>query len=154
MTIVKMQVTMNKVGIWPSGDRVLVKPDPIDDKIGTSSKIELPDFVKAKYENAQATGTLIATGPDAFNHVTEKTYIVHDDDRWELTEVKVRGYSEPFANIGDRVAFAKYSGLRVKGEDGESYILLNDEDITARVSDDVEFTELDTRKPLGDQKRV
>lgn len=154
MTLVKMMTMMNKVGIWPAGDRVLVKPDPIEEKVGKTSMIELPDFVKAKYEQAQATGVLIAVGPDAFNHVTEKTYMVHDGGREELVEKKVRGYSQPFAKVGDRVAFAKYSGLRVKGEDGERYILLNDEDITARVSDEVEFTELDTRKPLGEQERV
>jgi co-chaperonin GroES (HSP10) len=148
-----MKVAMSKSGIWPAGDRVLVKPDPIDDGIKTQ-KIELPDFVKAKYEQAQATGTLIAVGPDAFSHVTENTYVIHDGGREELVEKKVRGYSQPFANVGDRVAFAKYSGLRVKGADGESYIILNDEDITAKVSDEVEFTELDTRKALGAQERV
>jgi co-chaperonin GroES (HSP10) len=153
MSIVKMKAEMSRVGIWPAGDRVLVKPDPIDDGLKTN-KIHLPDAVKEKYQQAQATGTLVAVGPDAFQHITEKTYMIHDGGREELVEKKVRGYSQAFANVGDRVAFAKYSGLRVRGQDGESYIILNDEDITARVGDGVEFTELDTRKALGDQERV
>lgn len=144
-----MKVNQNKAGIWPAGDRVLVKADPIDEEGEDERKIFIPDNVKLKYQQAQATGTLVAVGPDAFSHITERTYVVHDGGREELIEKKVRGYSEPFAKVGDRVAFAKFSGMRVKGEDKQEYIILNDEDITARVSDKVEFTELDTRKGLG-----
>ena len=148
MSLVTQMKMKSKAGIWPAGDRVLVKPDPIDDGIKTD-RIQLPDSVKARYEQAQATGTLVAVGPDAFQHITERVYNVHDGGREELIEKRVRGYSQPFASVGDRVAFAKFSGLRVSGEDGERYIILNDEDITARVSDAVEFTELDTRKGVG-----
>ena len=144
-----MKVNQNKAGILPAGDRVLVKADHIDEEGEEERKIFIPDNVKLKYQQAQATGTLVAVGPDAFSHITEKTYTVHDGGREELIEKKVRGYSEPFAKVGDRVAFAKFSGMRVKGEDKQEYIILNDEDITARVSDKVEFTELDTRKGLG-----
>ena len=148
-SVVKMKVNQNKAGIWPAGDRVLVKADPIDSENKEDHKIFIPDGVKMKYQQAQATGTLVAVGPDAYCHVTERVYHVHDGGRKELFEERLRGYSEPFAKVGDRVAFAKFSGMRVKGEDGEEYIILNDEDITARVSDKVEFTELDTRKGLG-----
>lgn len=149
MSLVQMKKSQSKSGISPAGDRVLVLPDPIKDN--ESTKIELPDWVKNKYEQAQATGTLVAVGPDAFSHVTERVYHIHGDDRKELVEERVRGYSEPFARVGDRIAFAQYTGLRVTGEDGESYLILNDEDITAKVSDAVEFTKLDTRKALGSQ---
>ena len=147
-SVVRMRANQNKAGIWPAGDRVMVLPDPIEDQI-TSAGFVIPEQYRLKYEQAQATGTLVASGPDAFRHVTERVYHVHDGDRRELIEERVRGYSEPFAKPGDRVAFAKFSGMRVRGEDGELYIILNDEDITARVSDKVEFTELDTRKGLG-----
>ena len=150
MQTVAQMKTKFRAGIWPAGDRVLVKPDPIDDGIKTN-KIQLPESVKSRYEQAQATGTLVAVGPDAFQHVTERVYAIHDGGREELIEKRVRGYSQAFASVGDRVAFAKFSGLRVKGEDGEGYIVLNDEDITAKVSDGVEFTELDTRKGVGVQ---
>lgn len=143
-----MRANQNKAGIWPAGDRVLVIPDPIEDEV-TGAGFVIPEQYRKKYEQAQATGTLVAVGPDAFSHITERTYVIHDGGREELVEKKTRGYSEPFAKVGDRVAFAKYSGMRVKGEDKNLYIILNDEDITARVSDAVEFTELDTRKGLG-----
>lgn len=143
-----MKTNQNKAGIWPAGDRVMVKPDPIEDEV-TSAGFVIPEQYRVKYEQAQATGTLVAIGPDAFQHVTERVYKIHSGNKRELVEERLRGYSEPFAHVGDRVAFAKFSGMRVKGEDGELYIVLNDEDITARVSDEVEFTELDTRKGLG-----
>ncbi len=148
-SVVKMKANQNRAGIWPAGDRVLVKADPIDEEGEDERKIFIPEQVKLKYQQAQATGTLVAVGPDAFSHITERTYVIHDGGREELVEKKTRGYSEPFARVGDRVAFAKFSGMRVKGEDKQEYIILNDEDITARVSDAVEFTELDTRKGLG-----
>jgi chaperonin GroES len=138
----------SRAGIYPSGDRVLVLPDPIEEEI-TESGIVIIQETRDKYEAAQSSGTLGAVGPDAWCHVVEQLYAVGDDGREHLIEKRVRGYSEPFAKVGDRVAFAKYSGLRVKGEDGELYRILNDEDITCRVSDNVEFTELDTRKPLS-----
>lgn len=147
MTIAKLRQKWNKSGIHPAGDRVLVKPDSIE-KL-ESQKIEIPDTVLARYEQGQSTGTLIDVGPDAFLHSTEFVYHIHGGDREELIEKRIRGYLEPFAQPGDRIAFGKYTGLRVKGEDGVSYLLLNDEDITARVSEGVEFTDLDTRKGLG-----
>jgi co-chaperonin GroES (HSP10) len=144
----KTRKERSEAGIFPAGDRVVIKPDEIEEEV-TKSKIELPDWVRTKYEQGQATGTLVAVGPDAFNHITERVYHVHGEGRKELIEERVRGYSEPFAQVGDRVAFAKYSGMRVKGEDGQRYIILNDEDIVCRVSDSVEFTDLDTRKMAG-----
>ena len=149
-TVTKMRLR-NESGIAPAGDRILVSPDKIEEEI-TEAGIVLLKETRDKYETAQSSGTLVAVGPDAFRHVTERVYRVKGDGRKELVEERLRGYSEPFAAVGERVAFAKYSGLRVTGEDGERYIILNDEDITARVSDNVEFTELDTRKPLGAQR--
>jgi co-chaperonin GroES (HSP10) len=139
---------VNKSGIYPAANRVLVKPDPIDDPT-KNSVIEMPEAVRLKYEQGQATGRLIAVGPDAFSHITERVYHIHDNRDKEFIEERIRGYSEPFAEVGERIAFAKYSGLRVKGEDNETYIIINDEDITAKVSDAVEFTDLDTRKGFG-----
>ncbi len=131
----------NKSGIYPSANRVLVKPDPIEEEI-TASGLVLPEAVRLKYEQGQASGVLVAAGPDAYTHVIETVR----DSSGSVIERRSRGYSEPFADIGDRIAFAKYTGLRVKGEDGERYLILNDEDITARISENVEFTDLDTRK--------
>ena len=139
----------NKSGIYPAANRVLVSPDKVKIK-ADDSLIQLPEAVQKAYEQAESCGTLVAVGPDAFKHVTRRIYNVHDNGQRELIEEQVSGYSEPFANIGDRISFAKYTGQVYRGEDGERYLVLNDEDITCKVSDKVRLTNLDTRKGLGD----
>jgi co-chaperonin GroES (HSP10) len=63
------------------------------------------------------SGTLAAIGPQA----------------WKAFGPNFTG--EPWANVGDRVYFAQYSGKIVKDPDtGEEYKLMNDEDITAVVA--------------------
>lgn len=116
---------MNKSGISPRGERVLVKPDIIDEKKG-DSLIHIPDTVKEKHQQASIAGILIESGPDAWTD-----------------------FSEPFAKPGDRVMFAKYGGLMVQGEDGADYRILNDTDIVAVISEGVSLGELHSRKRLG-----
>jgi chaperonin GroES len=136
----------NKSGIFPSGNRVVVKPDEIEKK--TESGIYIPDQVAEKHAMAQTTGVLVATGPDAFFHKVEYVERLIDND-FKTVERRISGYSEAFANIGDRIAFAKYGGLDVEGEDGNKYRILNDEDITARVNENVSFTDIKSRSPFG-----
>ena len=137
---------MNETGIGISGNRVVVKPDDVEKK--TDGGIVIPDTVADGYQDAQSTGVLIAVGPDAWQHTTKKTYRLIDGTM-RLVGLEKTGYSEPFADVGDRVAFAKFGGLKVVGEDGNEYRLLNDEDITARISDGVSFTDIQTRKRVG-----
>ncbi len=134
----------NQTGIYPSGNRILVKPDPVDDGLETDL-IAIPDAIKEKYGQAQSTGTLIAVGPDAFTHKVEQVHR-NIDGELRLAEHRVTGYSEAFADCGDRVAFAKYGGLNVIGKDGETYRILNDEDVTARIDPEVNFNDLAVRK--------
>jgi co-chaperonin GroES (HSP10) len=143
-------LSLNNSGIYPSGDRVVVLPDAIQETVEEST-IYIPDAVRDKYMNAQSTGILIAVGPDAWQHSTE---VIEQlvDGVWKPVERRTKGYAGPFAKVGDRVAFAKYGGLQVEGEDGVNYRILNDEDITAKVSDGVSFTELKARKMVGEQK--
>lgn len=136
---------MNKSGIEPAGNRVLVKPDPVKDEM-RESLIHIPETIMEKHQTAQALGTLIYAGPDAFTHAVERKYIVHGKGERELVEETVRGYNKPFASVGDRVAYAEYSGRDVLGEDGEKYRIINDEDITARVSKGVAFSNLKPRE--------
>ena len=137
---------MNKTGISPSGNRVVVRPDEIE-KV-TEGGIIIAETIAERHEVAQATGTLIAVGPDAWKHITRKTY-ENIEGKLRLKEIETTGYSEPFAEVGERVAFAKYGGLRVQGADGYTYRILNDEDITARVSEDVSFTDIQSRKRVS-----
>ena len=129
----------NQSGIHPCGDRVLIKPDEIEEK--TEGGIIIPDTVNEVHAMAQSIGTFVAAGPDAYVHS------VTWDRQGQVIER--RGYSESFAKPGDRVAFAKYGGLQVNGKDGKSYRIMNDEDITAVVEEGVNFTDLKSRQAFA-----
>ncbi len=88
----------------PIGDRVVVKPEPEEQK--TKSGIVLPDSAKEK----PSEGTVIAVGPGK---------VLENGQRVAL-EVK----------IGDKVIYSKYGGTEVKIE-AEDYIILNERDILA-----------------------
>lgn len=133
-------------GIYPSGNRVVVKPDAVERT--SDGGIIIPDSEADKYQMAQSTGRLVAAGPDAFQEYTTLTERFIDGS-WKPVERTVTGFSQAFAQTGDRVAFAKYGGLKVIGEDGEEYRILNDMDITATVSDKVNFTDIHSRKRVG-----
>lgn len=133
-------------GISPSGNRVVVKPDVIEEK--TAGGIIIADTIATQHQMAQSTGVLVDVGPDAFREYTTVTERLIDGV-WKPVERTVTGFSKAFAEIGDRVAFAKYGGLSVTGADGEEYRILNDMDITARVTDEVNFTDIHSRKRMG-----
>lgn len=113
---------LNTSGIYPVGDRILVKPDLIPKKAGKDSLIELPDTVRDRHGTAQVAGVLVAAGPEAWS------------DR-----------DGPYAKVGGRVLYAKYHGNTVMGKDGETYRLLNDIDITAVIDPDLDFNEFQGR---------
>jgi co-chaperonin GroES (HSP10) len=138
---------MNESGIYPCGNRVLVYADQIEEKVKDSLIELLPDTIEAQ-QSANASGVLVEAGPDAFLNVTYRTHKIHGDRR-ELLEEKVSGYSEPFAVAGDRISFAKFAGQKYKGKDGKRYLVLNDEDITCRLDDEVELSDLNVRKGAG-----
>ena len=87
---------------------MLVKPDPVEET--TKGGIVIAETIRDSHGSAQNTGTLLAAGPDAW-----------------------REFKGRWANVGDKVLFAKYGGLLIHGLDGEDYRLLNDEQITAVV---------------------
>lgn len=138
----------NSSGVTPKGDRVLVRPDVIEKK--TAGGILLPENELGKHQAAQMAGTLVAVGPDAWkDRITTVERLI--DGQLKVVERRTTGYSEAFAEVGDRVCFAQYNGRNFEGEDGEVYRLLNDEDITGTVSADIDFTEMRKREPLGAQ---
>lgn len=100
---------MNPSGITPVDMRVLVKPDPVEET--TKGGLILADVTKEKQKYAGTKATLIATGPNAFKDWGPGTGI------------------QP----GVRVHFAQYSGARIKGEDGEDYVIMNDADLTCTI---------------------
>ena len=118
---------MNESGIHPQGDRVLVMVETINEK--TEGGILLPETHKRDHEQAQQAGKLVDTGVDAWSD-----------------------YQKPFAEIGDRVMFARHGGIEVTGKDGVLYRIMNDTDITATLDDGVEFHDFsfpEKRVPLG-----
>jgi co-chaperonin GroES (HSP10) len=139
---------LNESGIYPCGNRVLVHADQIEEKIKDSVIELLPDTIEAQ-QSSNASGTLIAAGPDAFQHKTEVVYGIGGDEREYPNERRVSGYSEPFAVPGDRISFAKFAGQKYIGKDGKRYLVLNDEDITCRLDPEVELSDLKIREPAG-----
>lgn len=133
-------------GIVPKGNRVVIKPDQLEEV--TSGGIVIPATERDRHQMAQITGIVVALGPDCWQH-TITTVERFLDNKWVPFERKVTGYSEPFAEIGDRVSFAKYGGLPTVGEDGEEYRLINDEDITGVVSEKVDFSQFKKRERMS-----
>jgi chaperonin GroES len=133
----------NESGIHPCGDRVLIKPDEIEEV--TAGGIIIPGNVGEQHAMAQSIGTFVASGPDAYLDYIEKDA--------EGRVIGKRGFSRPFAIPGDRVAFAKYGGLQVEGKDGKAYRLMNDVDVTAVVEPGVNFTDLKSRKPVHESAK-
>ena len=104
----------NNSGIHPTEFNVLIVPDKVDEFITTSSGIKFlkPVDTVDKEQMAAVSGTLIAVSPLAFGY-----------ERWP------DGSSPP--KVGQRVVYAKYSGMRFQGKDNVTYILMKDKDIAA-----------------------
>ena len=146
MTVTELKTkNFNKSGIYPAGNRVLVFVDQIEDKVKDTLIELLPDTMEAQ-QTSNASGMLVAVGPDAFSHTTECVYHIHDGGRRELVEERRKGYSEPFAVVGDRISFAKFAGQKYLGKDDKRYLVLNDEDITCRIDPEVELSDLKIRE--------
>lgn len=102
---------MNTSGIQPLDLRVLVLPDPPEEK--TKSGIILPDAHKEKEKFATMKATLIAVGENA----------------WEEAAARSKNFVKPVP--GDRVLISKYGGVLLTGDDGKDYRIMNDDDVTA-----------------------
>ena len=111
---------MNNSGINVVGDRILIEPEEIEEK--TEGGIIIADQIREEHGVANVFGRLVQAGPDAWSD-----------------------YSSSFAEVGDRVMFAKFGGLMVVGSDGKKYKVCNDTDITAVVTDEVSYTGLTAR---------
>ncbi len=140
------QKDLNKSGIFPCGNHILVKPDAIEEV--TEGGIFIPPSVTDVHQQSVAYGTLIAVGPDYCIHSVEVTER-WTNNGWELYEKKTNKYSQIFADPGDRISYAIYSGRTYFGEDGETYTVMNDTDITSGVTEGVTATSIEARKPFS-----
>ena len=108
---------MNQSGINPQGDRVVVLPLEIENK--TASGIILStDGQKEREEMANTTGEVISVGEDCTNHPNTK-----------------------YVKEGDRIVFAKYSGLLYLGKDGKKYRVLGADNVVATLDSDVRLVD-------------
>jgi co-chaperonin GroES (HSP10) len=96
-----------------------VLPDEIEEQVSEGG-IFIPEQIRTQHAMSQTTGTFIAAGPDAWTHSTSVKHRMIDGS-WRPVEKTVTGYSEHFAKPGERVVFAKYGGLDVRGADGKKY---------------------------------
>lgn len=111
--------TTNKSGIYPFANRILVKPDQMEEK--TKGGIVFAETTKERYGLAQCIGTVIGAGSTCYDDVLElygKRLSVKD---------------------GDKVMFARYAGAEVTGIDKEKYRIIYDKDITAIVTQDMKM---------------
>ncbi len=101
---------INQSGILPTGGHLLVLPDKVEEK--TAGGIYLPKTVQDKEQMAATVGTLIAVGTGAW---------VDLDD------------GKPWAAVGDKVSYARHAGVAMTGQDNQDYVLINDNDVLAKL---------------------
>jgi len=102
--------------VIPVGNKILVKPDQVETK--TKSGIVLA--IDEKREGAASvTGVVVAVGELAW-----KEFV---DGVWKQVYA-------PYAQIGDRVQYKRYTGVVVEGETPEeTMLLMHDTDVLGRV---------------------
>ncbi|MGA0255503.1 MAG: co-chaperone GroES [Rhodothermales bacterium] len=93
--------------IKPLGDRVVVKPEPAEEK--TASGLFIPDTAKEKPQR----GTVVAVGPGK----------VENGNKIEMT-----------VSEGDTVLYGKYSGTEIT-MDGDDVLIMRESDILGIVND-------------------
>lgn len=105
----------NNSGIYPRGHRVLIKAEEVMEQ--TAGGILLPGEITKRQQLAEIRGRVIALGSTAYS----------DQD-------------EPFCKVGDRVIFAKYSGIVYDGKDKVEYRVINDLDVVSIIDEESEWT--------------
>lgn len=112
--VVREYLHRNPSGWRPLEHKCLLKPEAVE-KV-TKGGIILADITAESEKFKTVRGTIIAVSPFAFSYVT--------DEEWAAS-----GSAKPKA--GDTVLYAKFAGMWIKGEDGEEYLLVNDQDLIA-----------------------
>lgn len=101
---------MNKSGMTPMWDKVIVKPKIVEEK--TSGGLFIPDEMKDREQHGQMEGQLVAKSAGSFRY----NYPDWPEDA-KLPEV------------GDNVFFSRYQATEFTGKDGETYWLMKDTSI-------------------------
>jgi len=101
---------INQSGILPTGGHLLVLPDKVEEM--TKGGIYMPKTVQDKEQREATVGLLVAVGPGAWTDL--------DDGK-------------PWAAVGDRVLYPRHGGVSINGQDGQAYVLINDNDVLAKL---------------------
>lgn len=108
--------------VIPAGHRVLIKQDRLEEADEQFKRAAEWGFIRAQTEDAQRAQVGVDTG------------VILDIgfNAW-------KGFDggEPWAKVGDRVAFAKYSGKVFRDTKGNTLLVVNDEDVVAIIGEDV-----------------
>ena len=102
----------NLSGIRPVEFNVLVLPKKQEER--TAGGILVPEAARERMQAAAVEGEIIAVSPLAFTY-----------EDWG---------NHAMPKVGDRVFFAKYAGMTVKGRDGVEYRLCKDKDIAGVIA--------------------
>lgn len=106
--------SLNMSGIDPVEYKVVVLP--VEEKgyveLKGGFKLHKPDETKERDKHAAMEGELVAISPLAFGY-----------EQWPEESQKPR--------VGDRVVFARYSGITLTGRDNKEYRIMNDKDVVA-----------------------
>lgn len=100
---------INTSGMHPKGQKLLVRPEEVEGV--TKSGIVIPIQATEKEAMAQMYGRMVE------DSVTP----------WPDNEI--------WAKAGDRVVFAKYSGLLFRGDDGVEYRIIARKDLVATIDE-------------------
>jgi co-chaperonin GroES (HSP10) len=106
----------NKTGIRPIEYKVLVLPDQVSEKTGGGLIVKADQTI---YEETrgQVIGTLVAKSDMAFSDGEGKNWLCD------------------IPQPGQKIMFAKYSGLMTDRIDGLHYRLMNDKDVVAIIDE-------------------
>lgn len=102
--------------ITPSGHKILVKPEEVETQ--SAGGIIYGNFDEKMEKAGIYQGTLVAYGNQA----------------WKAFSTEFDG--KPWAEVGDYVFYSRYAGkILVDPMDGAEYMIMNDEDILAVVTE-------------------
>lgn len=95
------------------GHRVLIRPDSFNETVEEGAlkgfQLDVGDGFKRE-KAATVIGTIVAIGETAWKDFSD---------------------GRPWAKIGDKIYYAKYSGKIVKDSNDTEYVIINDEDCQA-----------------------
>lgn len=119
--------------IYPTGTKVLVKPDTAEEM--TSGGLHIPETVREKQQHAITRGHIVSIGPSA------EIYVCEEGDG--------TGVTKRAAKPGDRCMFVKYAGAMFRYEGSrDEYRILQDVDIVCCIDEQEKEPMPDSRKPM------